>query len=282
MLKRKAEEARAREEEKKKREEEEEEEVVEEKEEEEQKEEEEADGNDGEEEGNEGEEEEDEEEDGDDEGEDDEDEDAANEEEEEVEAQAKEVDPLLEPGLFRMGQLQGVEQFQENPSVTLSADVVTVHRSKEIQEQRSKLPIMNVRFHLLIIMVLFIPLQEEGTILEAVKENDVLVLCGETGSGKTTQVPQFLYEAGYTRFGRIGVTEPRRVAAVSVAERVKKELGSEKGVVAYQVRSFVGRERHATHVCWWLSIDSLRQHCGLSNSHQVHDRWYFTQGTSRS
>ena len=81
--------------------------------------------------------------------------------------------------------------------------------------------------------------------MEAITDHSVVVLCGETGSGKTTQVPQFLYEAGYTLKGKgqegngkslIGVTEPRRVAAVSMARRVRDEMGVKEGVVAYQIR----------------------------------------------
>lgn len=52
----------------------------------------------------------------------------------------------------------------------------------------------------------------------------VMVVIGETGSGKTTQLTQFLYEDGYTKNGLIGCTQPRRVAAMSVAKRVSEEM----------------------------------------------------------
>jgi len=47
---------------------------------------------------------------------------------------------------------------------------------------------------------------------------------GETGSGKTTQLAQFLYEDGYCQHGLVGCTQPRRVAAMSVAKRVSEEM----------------------------------------------------------
>lgn len=110
------------------------------------------------------------------------------------------------------------EIFQPNPFRKLHS--VPVQRLPEIEAQRAFLPVTG----------------EEQTIMEAITENDVVVICGETGSGKTTQVPQFLYEAGYASGdGIIGVTEPRRVAAVSMATRVGSEL-NRVDEVSYKIR----------------------------------------------
>lgn len=62
-------------------------------------------------------------------------------------------------------------------------------------------------------------------LIKAINDHQVLVIVGETGSGKTTQIPQYLHEAGYTKRGMIGCTQPRRVAAMSVAARVSEEMG---------------------------------------------------------
>ena len=59
----------------------------------------------------------------------------------------------------------------------------------------------------------------EKEIMKAIAAHDTLVLVGETGSGKTTQLPQFLHTAGYSKRGMIAITQPRRVAATSVAAR---------------------------------------------------------------
>nr|XP_015221336.1 PREDICTED: probable ATP-dependent RNA helicase DHX37 [Lepisosteus oculatus] len=109
----------------------------------------------------------------------------------------------------------------ENRPPSEPAVFIPVDRSPEIQAARLKLPVLS----------------EEQAIMEAVRENHCVVLCGETGSGKTTQVPQFLYEAGYASGDAIvGVTEPRRVAAVSMSQRVAKEMNLSTRVVSYQIR----------------------------------------------
>ena len=68
-------------------------------------------------------------------------------------------------------------------------------------------------------------------ILAALRGNQVVVVEAETGSGKTTQLPQYLVEGGFSRGGKmkIGCTQPRRVAAMSVATRVADEMGVELG-----------------------------------------------------
>ncbi|KFG86389.1 DEAH-box RNA helicase [Metarhizium anisopliae] len=116
-------------------------------------------------------------------------------------------------------------ELQPTANDSRKAFSVTVTRSPEIQEARMKLPVVS----------------EEQRLMEAVHNNDIVVICGATGSGKTTQVPQFLYEAGYGSFdsptpGMVAVTQPRRVAAVSMSRRVAEELGDHSGSVAYQIR----------------------------------------------
>ena len=69
------------------------------------------------------------------------------------------------------------------------------------------------------------------------KRHDNLVIIGETASGKTTQLPQYLYHSGFARLGVIGCTQPRRVAAISIAKRVAEEMGEILGAkVGYTVR----------------------------------------------
>jgi ATP-dependent helicase HrpA len=79
--------------------------------------------------------------------------------------------------------------------------------------------------------------QVRSEIADAIRDHQVVVLAGETGSGKTTQLPKILLELGRGRAGLIGHTQPRRIAARAVAERVAEELGTELGeLVGYTVR----------------------------------------------
>lgn len=94
-------------------------------------------------------------------------------------------------------------------------------KSKTLSEQRQYLPIYSVRDEL----------------LQVIRENQVIVVVGETGSGKTTQLTQYLHEDGYTTNGIVGCTQPRRVAAMSVAKRVSEEMDTELGdKIGYAIR----------------------------------------------
>ncbi|XP_042298014.1 probable ATP-dependent RNA helicase DHX37 [Sceloporus undulatus] len=158
--------------------------------------------------------------------EEDEDEDEEEEEEEQIEKSTPEVsndNVPLSPPMNIITSPPTIPKQHRSPSKPSAepAVFIPVDRSPEIQEARLKLPI----------------LAEEQVIMEAIKENSVVIICGETGSGKTTQVPQFLYEAGYSSFdGIIGITEPRRVAAVSMSQRVAAEMNLSHRVVSYQIR----------------------------------------------
>lgn len=95
-------------------------------------------------------------------------------------------------------------------------------KAKSVEETRKSLPIYQFR----------------DEIIQAVHDHQVLIIVGETGSGKTTQLPQYLHEAGFTKDGmKIGCTQPRRVAAMSVAARVAEEMGKRLGnEVGYAIR----------------------------------------------
>ena len=85
-------------------------------------------------------------------------------------------------------------------------------------------------------------------ILAALTQHRVLILCGETGSGKTTQIPKMCLEAGLRPGKLIGCTQPRRIAARTVAARIAQELGGELGgVVGYKIR-FTDKVRHDTAI----------------------------------
>ena len=79
--------------------------------------------------------------------------------------------------------------------------------------------------------------QRRDEIAQAIRDHQVVIIAGETGSGKTTQIPKICLELGRGVTGQIGHTQPRRLAARTVAERIAEELGSPLGeTVGYQVR----------------------------------------------
>ncbi|KII65040.1 putative pre-mRNA-splicing factor ATP-dependent RNA helicase DHX16 [Thelohanellus kitauei] len=126
--------------------------------------------------------------------------------------------------------------FVMSDSLPGTQEVAIDTRFDTIQEVRRSLPIYKYREQL----------------IEALNEFQIIIIEGETGSGKTTQIPQYLYEAGYTRDNkRIGCTQPRRVAAMSVAARVSEEMGcklgredctSDKTVIKYMTDGMMLRE----------------------------------------
>jgi pre-mRNA-splicing factor ATP-dependent RNA helicase DHX38/PRP16 len=94
-------------------------------------------------------------------------------------------------------------------------------KSKTVRQQREYLPIFTCRTEL----------------MRAIQDHQIIVVVGETGSGKTTQLTQYLMEDGYAKDGMIACTQPRRVAAMSVAKRVSEERGSKLGdEVGYTIR----------------------------------------------
>ena len=122
--------------------------------------------------------------------------------EEEKAEESKEEEPIPD----KKSRIESSDEEMENDANTVKLtgpklSFVTVSRKEELQEDRLQLPILS----------------EEANILEKISSHDCVIICGETGSGKTTQLPQFLYEAGYGAHGVIGVTEPRRIAATSAA-----------------------------------------------------------------
>lgn len=141
----------------------------------------------------------------------------------------------------KMGNIMGVEKVRDEAEDKFDADTdeadykkgqkFAQHMSgdtsnqsdfsfkKSFLEQRRFLPVFAVRQEL----------------LNVIRENSVVIIVGETGSGKTTQLTQYLLEDGYSKFGMIGCTQPRRVAAMSVAKRVSDEMGTKLGKRKYLI-----------------------------------------------
>eukprot|EP00397_Hematodinium_sp_SG-2012_P002159 GEMP01002165.1.p1 GENE.GEMP01002165.1~~GEMP01002165.1.p1 ORF type:complete len:998 (+),score=251.80 GEMP01002165.1:125-3118(+) len=133
---------------------------------------------------------------------------------------------------FVLDEIHGANMVDDGKQAEADYDVPLAEREKkaknkleakamQLEEGRKKLPVYKWRTEL----------------MDAIEKYNVLIVVGETGSGKTTQIPQFLHDAGYTDAGKIGCTQPRRVAAMSVAARVAEEMGVKLGhEVGYSIR----------------------------------------------
>jgi ATP-dependent RNA helicase DHX8/PRP22 len=146
-----------------------------------------------------------------------------------VDLSAQWHDPMADPDekkfasdLRSVRPVQSTEAVPEWKRATQSKDQSLGRRTNmTIKEQRESLPVFRFRSEL----------------IKAVQENQLLIVVGDTGSGKTTQLTQYLAEAGFANNGIIGCTQPRRVAAMSVAKRVAEEVGCQLGQeVGYTIR----------------------------------------------
>ncbi|XP_027329494.1 DExH-box ATP-dependent RNA helicase DExH7, chloroplastic isoform X2 [Abrus precatorius] len=148
---------------------------------------------------------------------------------------------------------QNFGRFHENKSSIIASHQQFVQRESYIEEMESadlknvqRIKMRTQRYQDMLKTRATLPIAAlKGDILQLMKENDVLVVCGETGSGKTTQVPQFILddmiESGQGGHCNIICTQPRRIAAISVAERVAEERcepspGLDSSMIGYQVR----------------------------------------------
>ena len=148
--------------------------------------------------------------------------------------------------------------------------------TKTIREQRAGLPIAQLR----------------NELMDAIRDHQCLVVIGETGSGKTTQMTQYMAEMGLTSRGMIGCTQPRRVAAMSVAKRVAEEFGCDLGQeVGYTIR-FEDCTGPSTVIKYMtdgmLMREYLAVHCSVldastpSPRHRSPRRTATSEGTPRS
>ncbi|ODQ82939.1 hypothetical protein BABINDRAFT_173765 [Babjeviella inositovora NRRL Y-12698] len=165
-------------------------------------------------------------------------------------------DEIVIPGQekyeFVFDESQAIDFYAENLDGEASGEVSYLEqkiraeeaRVKSLEETRVSLPVYAYR----------------TALLEAIDKFQVMIIVGETGSGKTTQLPQYLHEAGYTKDGKkVGCTQPRRVAAMSVAARVADEMGVKLGnEVGYSVR-FDDRSNEKTIVKYMTDGMLLRE-----------------------
>ncbi|XP_008068317.1 probable ATP-dependent RNA helicase DHX35, partial [Carlito syrichta] len=167
----------------------------------------------------------------------------------------------------------GVSISEERQSLTENSGTTVVYNpyaALSIEQQRQKLPVFKLRNH----------------ILYLIENYQTVVIVGETGCGKSTQIPQYLAEAGWTAEGRVvGVTQPRRVAAVTVAGRVAEERGAVLGhEVGYCIRFDDCTDQLATRIKFLtdgmlvreMMVDPLLTNYSAIMLDEAHERTMYT------
>ncbi|WP_313172868.1 ATP-dependent RNA helicase HrpA [Stenotrophomonas sp.] len=155
--------------------------------------------------------------------------------EKDLSARLRAARPAIDGGMSRdRGRLLGLlSRWQGKPADAAAEQAFqqSLQRSQAQRQQRAARPIA-------ITMDEALPIAREAEQISAlIRSHQVVVIAGETGSGKTTQLPKLCLAAGRGEAGMIGCTQPRRIAARAVAARVAEELQTELGtVVGYQVR----------------------------------------------
>lgn len=149
-------------------------------------------------------------------------------------------------GGTKLGNIMGVEKKKDEDDAQYNAETDSTDYKKDqkfaqhmMKQDEEESGFDNKKKHLKILqqrrtLPVFAARQD---LLNIIRENSVVIVVGETGSGKTTQLTQYLHEDGYSKFGMIGCTQPRRVAAMSVAKRVSDEMNSKLGDdIGYAIR----------------------------------------------
>ncbi|XP_078482661.1 pre-mRNA-splicing factor ATP-dependent RNA helicase PRP16 [Ciona intestinalis] len=140
----------------------------------------------------------------------------------------------------KLGNIMGIkkEDDKENPDMSEESDFKSSQRFSQHMGKKSEASSDFAKSKTLTQQRQFLPIYAvKEELLNIVRDNNIVVIIGETGSGKTTQLAQYLHEDGYSKYGMIGCTQPRRVAAMSVAKRVSEEMGVSLGEdVGYAIR----------------------------------------------